>query len=135
MLNLKVLSTRDEINSGKKSTCYLCEGSLEEYVKSIPERYTEYDIQRGIVKNVYLDRLTKSILANKYIPPIVLIADKFKINDGMLEIENYKILDGLQRTYRIKAIYIALKLFISELEAGKDLKDSKKNILSKVYKI
>jgi len=87
MLNLKILSTRDEINSGNKSVCYLCEGSLEEYVKSIPERYTEYDIQRGIVKNVYLDRLTKSILANKYIPPIVLIADKFDINGEILKIK------------------------------------------------
>ncbi|MBE0491322.1 MAG: hypothetical protein IBX44_03610 [Sulfurospirillum sp.] len=138
MLNLKILSTRDEINSGNKSVCYLCEGSLEEYVKSIPERYTEYDIQRGIVKNVYLDRLTKSILANKYIPPIVLIADKFDINGEILKIKVYKILDGLQRTYRIKAIYYALNLFISEIDNNhskkKELKEITKYKLSKMYK-
>lgn len=110
---LEILSSRDEINGQVKNACYLCEATLEEYVKSIPKRYRDYDVQRGIVANVYLDKLTETILNKKFIPPIVLIAEKHNENPtNELKITEYKILDGLQRTFRIKAIYSALTLFI-----------------------
>jgi len=130
-LNLKILSKREEFNNGKKNTCYICEGNLDDYVKSIPDRYKEYDIQRGIIKNnVYLDKLTKTILENKFIPSIVLVAkseDDTTIEyDTTLECDiltirnqSYKILDGLQRSYRIKQIYRAYNLYISLVDDNK----------------
>lgn len=133
-LDLKILSSRKEESTN--STCYICEGSLEDYVKSIPERYTDYDVQRGIVTNVYLDRLTQTILDGKIIPPIVLVSleNNNQSADNII-IEKYKILDGLQRTYRIKAIYNALKLYISEVENnGVDFTIYSKFKLSREYK-
>jgi len=124
-LNLKILSKREEANKGRINTCYICEGTLEEYVKSIPDRYKEYDIQRGIIKNnVYLDKLTKTILENKFIPSIVLVANKddditIENNTLILKNQSYKILDGLQRSYRIKQIYQAYNLYLNLVNEDK----------------
>ncbi|WP_033916654.1 hypothetical protein [Campylobacter sputorum] len=132
---LKVLSTRkEEATSG---TCYLCESSLEKYINAIPERYKDYDIQRGIVNNVYLDRLTQTILERRYIPPIVLIAEErplYDENTNKIIINGFKILDGLQRTYRIKAIFHTLDLYIQELKKGSDFSEMGKFRLSRKYK-
>ncbi|WP_152632544.1 hypothetical protein [Aliarcobacter butzleri] len=138
-LKLKILSKREEVDdNGDKSICYFAEGNLEDYVKSIPEKYQNYEIQRGIVNNVYLDRLSKTILLEKIIPPIVLIAEEHNDNpetDNGLIINKYQILDGLQRTYRIKAIYEAIQLFIREHKANNnDLQNLTKFKLSKLYK-
>ena len=117
-LNLTILSEREEQNNDNMSICYLCEGTLENYVKSIPDRYREYDIQRGIVKNnIYLEKLTNTILEKKYIPSIVLVveADILEKTDTSLRIMNYKILDGLQRSYRIKLVYNAYKLYLEQI--------------------
>lgn len=113
-LKLKILSSREEVLDGESNYCYLCEGNLEDYVKSVPERYADYDVQRGIVNNVYLDRLTETIMKKKFIPPIVLIAEDFENESTEILINKYKILDGLQRTFRIKSIYNALNLFLKE---------------------
>lgn len=115
-LELKILSSREEKNNQNISICYMCEGTLEDYVKSIPDRYADYDVQRGIVTNIYLDRLTQTILDGKFIPPIVLISISNEEPTEEIDISEYKILDGLQRTYRIKAIYNALMLYIDERE-------------------
>jgi len=114
-LELKILSKRKENN---KAICYICEGNLEDYVKSIPERYREYDIQRGIIKNnVYLERLTQTILEKKYIPSIVLVSENtLEKNGNDLIIKEYKILDGLQRSYRIKLIYNAFQLYLEYID-------------------
>lgn len=131
---MKILSSREE--QATNSTCYICEGSLENYINSIPERYTDYDIQRGIVTNVYLDRLTQTILEGKYIPPLVLVSlESNPISMESITIIKYKILDGLQRTYRIKAIYNALELYISEVENHQvDFSIYSKFKLSRTYK-
>ena len=114
-LELKILSKRKENN---KAICYICEGNLEDYVKSIPERYREYDIQRGIIKNnVYLERLTQTILEKKYIPSIVLVSENtLEKNGNDLIIKEYKILDGLQRSYRLKLIYNAFQLYLEYID-------------------
>lgn len=133
-LELSVFSSR--VEGSTSSTCYLCEGTLENYVKSIPERYTDYDVQRGIVTNVYLDRLTQTILEGKIIPPIVLVSlENSNTSTESMTINRYKILDGLQRTYRIKAIYAALELYIDEVENnGVDFLIYSKFKLSREYK-
>lgn len=115
----------------------MCESSLAQYIVSIPERYTDYDVQRGIVSNVYLDRLTQTILEKRYIPPIVLIANNPKHDKSLNELSiqgEFKILDGLQRTYRIKSIFNALNLYVEELKKGVDFSTITKFKLSKTYK-
>lgn len=132
---LDVLSIREE--NITSSVCYMCESSLEQYIKAIPERYTDYDVQRGIVQNVYLDRLTQTILEKRYIPPIVLIAHNLKYDKETERLniqDEFKILDGLQRTYRIKAIFNALNLYVEELKKGVDFSGITKFKLSKSYK-
>lgn len=135
ILKLDILSYREETNNGTTSICYICEGTLEDYVTSIPDRYTDYDVQRGIVTNVYLDRLTQTILDGKFIPPIVLISISNNEPTDKINISEYKILDGLQRTYRIKAIYNALMLYIDEREShNTDFTIYSKYKLSREYK-
>jgi len=137
-LELKILSKREEVNSGNTSICYLCEGTLENYINSIPDRYREYDIQRGIVKNnVYLEKLTTTILEKKYIPSIVLVANNhLNIQNNRIIVEEYKILDGLQRSYRMKLIYNAYNLYIEEIDnrSKEEIEDKTKFKLSQELK-
>jgi hypothetical protein len=100
-MNAKILDQQKE----GAATCYLCKISLQHYIDALPHRYMDYDIQREIVHNVYLDSLVTTVLSNRHIPPIVLVADALeKRNITELHIKSFKILDGLQRTYRLKAI-------------------------------
>lgn len=115
--------------------CYLSKATLNEYIKSLPSDYDSYDIQREIVNHIYLDNLINSLLEGKHIPPIVLI-----INNGQdfvvgqkIKITDFKILDGLQRTFRLKYLYDTIQFFL-----GKNLDDDflskTKFQLSKEYK-
>jgi len=134
-LKLKILSEREErTDENNIAICYNCEGTLEDYVKSIPDRYKDYDVQRGIVANVYLDRLTQTILEGKFIPPIVLISIQNETPTTEINISEYKILDGLQRTYRIKSIYNALMFYIKKREENIDFSGLSKFKLSRTYK-
>lgn len=94
-------------------TCYLCGCTLSEYMNHIPATYKENAIQRGIVKNAYLDRLVKTIIRNENIPTITLIGERICVSEGgkELELSQYRILDGLQRTFRIHEIWRSMKVF------------------------
>lgn len=93
------------------STCFLTQITLEEYVSGLPMTYKTYDVQREIVTNVYLDHLVNTVLEGRHIPPIVLVVDsgKFFRNERELRIETFKILDGLQRTFRLRSIRETIK--------------------------
>ncbi len=97
-----ILDYRDE----GESTCYLCKLSLEEYIQSLDDTYQDYEIQRGIVSNVYLDTLVETVLGRRHIPPIVLVAENGHCSrrEQDLRVDKFKILDGLQRTFRLQAI-------------------------------
>lgn len=99
------------------SNCYLCTISLQDYITNLPSTYRDYDIQREIVSNVYLDRLIETVLSKRHIPPIVLVTapDEHKRIDTTLEIRNFKILDGLQRTHRLKIIYDTITLLTEKV--------------------
>jgi len=99
-MKAKVLDNR--VDGG--SECFLCRLTLEEYVTSLPTTYQDYDVQREIVSNVYLDHLVDTVLARKHIPPIVLVGSNHSRGGDELVIESFKILDGLQRTFRLQAI-------------------------------
>lgn len=98
----KILDERTEGNSA----CLLAQITLEEYVNGLPPTYQTYDVQREIVANVYLDHLVNTVLERKHIPPIVLVVDfgQFTRDGQELKIEAFKILDGLQRTFRLRSI-------------------------------
>jgi hypothetical protein len=98
-----ILDFRDE----GSSKCFLCRMTLSDYVSGLPSTYQDYDVQREIVSNVYLDHLVETVVERRHIPPIVLMVDagQFEVVDGNnLLIDTFKILDGLQRTYRLQAI-------------------------------
>lgn len=101
--------------STDSGTCYLCGCSLKEYMEHLPDSYKENAIQRGIVKNTYLDRLVKTIIGNENIPIITLIGESINVMDGgqTIELSQYRILDGLQRTFRIQEIWKCVQFFNS----------------------
>ncbi len=117
-MNGRILATRAE----GSSHCHLCEISLEKYVSGLSDAYQDYDIQREIVSNVYLDRLVDTVLAKGHIPPIVLVVavEDFDRNGNNFEISNFKILDGLQRTFRLQAIQKTIQFCIDNLKGKED---------------
>lgn len=102
-MKAKILDERSE----GEATCYLCRVSLDVYVGALPDDYQTYDIQREIVRNVYLDHLVDTILARHHIPSITLVVPDgcHTTRHDYLVVRNFRILDGLQRTYRLKAIF------------------------------
>lgn len=103
----------------KDSRCFLAKITLEGYIQSLPSAYQAYDVQREIVTNVYLDHLVNTVLEKRHIPPIVLVVDsqKFTRQGKELKIKTFKILDGLQRTFRLKTIRDTIDYAI---ESGKE---------------
>jgi len=114
-----------DIIQESKATCYLCKVNLIDYIQSIPETYKDFDVQRGIVTNRYLDHLADTIYKKKHIPPIVLIASNFKVikNKSELDVNSYQILDGLQRTHRLKVIWDVVDYLIHHEDVA-SIKDS-----------
>lgn len=117
-------------------TCYLAKIELGEYVRALPEDYKNYGVQREIVKNVYLDNLIETVLNQRHIPPIVLVAksDQFQSENDDFELTEFKILDGLQRTFRLKSIYYTIAFLKQKLEQGDEIYDMGKFQLSRRYK-
>jgi len=118
------------------STCYLSSVGLEDYITSLPKDYKDYEVQREIVNNAYLDALINTITAGRHIPPIVLVTDpgNYSISGSSLEVNTFKILDGLQRTFRLKVIYDTIKLLESELAISTGLLDFSKLQIAKSFK-
>ncbi|MHC0446979.1 hypothetical protein ACWA1F_16325 [Flavobacterium sp. 3-218] len=117
----------------KDSTCYLSKIILGEYVTALSDGYQDYEVQREIVNNTYLDNLVDTILHKKHIPPIVLVVDeeKYVIDKDVIKISEFKILDGLQRTFRIKLIWDTIQYFKDQLDISVDLLQMSRLQLSK----
>ncbi|MFT9380601.1 hypothetical protein [Gluconobacter sp. P5B12] len=128
----------DQFKEGN-ATCILCRTSLSEYVQSLPDDFRDYYVQRGIVANRFLDNLWDTLENNKHIPSIVLVCEgqspEASINDEIDQIISFKILDGLQRSHRLKEAWDAANFYISikddsdispvriARQCGKDLKE------------
>lgn len=81
---------------------WLCKVSLWDYLESVkPSTAFDFEIQRGIVKNIYLDTILDSIIVGEPFPPLTLLVENPKIESSSLIIDDFYILDGLQRTYRL----------------------------------
>src|SRR5690606_24629770 len=118
------------------STWFLAKFSLYDYLNNLPENYKEYDIQREVAStNVHLDKTIETVLNTHHIPSIVLLLQKFARQHDKVyfkEVE-YKIIDGLQRTHRLKIIFDTYKLLKSELAENFDILELSKFRLSKKY--
>lgn len=94
-----------EVGAGK--SWYLCKGKLYDFVDALRKDFYQYQIQRRIVRNVYLDGLYQTIEENSPIPPITLTAADASVlkNGAALTVHlsngEVDILDGLQRTFRL----------------------------------
>jgi hypothetical protein len=107
-MELKLL---DKISEGD-AVCLLCKASLAQYVENLPDDFREYYIQRGIVTNRFLDNLWETISKKRHIPPIVLVAGPkppvHNIGAVFNLVSGFKVLDGLQRSHRLKEIWDTL---------------------------
>lgn len=122
----------DKIAEGD-AICYLSSINLKEYIENLPIDYKDYEVQREIVSNVYLDNLVNTVLRKYHIPPIVLIAEEAQVKAEKLVIEKFKILDGLQRTFRLNAIWKTINLFTSEIVNSNSIFQLSKLQLSRKY--
>jgi len=119
---IKIFSQTSEQNSSDKELqCYLVGMKLNDYLNNLPSDYQNYDIQRGIVRNNYLDNIGIDIIKGNHLPIITLTTDKLRNKEQNL-IEDFKILDGLQRTFRIHQLYLFLQK-ISEKEIKNEIFD------------
>ena len=89
----------------ENNSWFLGKISLWDYLSSVKPENFEFDIQRGIVRNKYLDSILKSINDGEIIPPITITTDKYinikELSQIDIEDGKFNILDGLQRTYRL----------------------------------
>lgn len=135
---MKITILREkELQNGKK--WYLAVCNLLEYIESLKDEFFNYDIQRRIVKNSYLDKLWTTISSGDPLPSITLTANvKGDVDNS--SVEDFEILDGLQRSFRLWAIkylddlterlntHEDVRVLIDEMrkdENGKRLLDSK----------
>jgi len=118
-MTAEILDKKEQENK----VCYLTKVSLKDYILGLPTEYKSYYIQREIVQNPYLDNLINTILTNGHIPSIVLVIEKVIIDNSKseLQIEKFQILDGLQRTHRLKVIWDTIQLLNNELENSKEI--------------
>ena len=115
----------------------LCKVSLWDYLESVnPDTSFDFEIQRGIVKNVYLDTILDSVVSNEPFPPLTLLVNTINKVDNQIVIDNFSILDGLQRTYRLwvykQILEIAKEPDLFEGTHWKNLSESIREIKSQV---
>lgn len=89
------------IDQNGKGTWFLGRISLWDYLDSLNFDSFEYDIQRGIVRNQYLDTILSSIEKDQVLLPFSIVTRQSKIEDGYAIFQTFDILDGLQRTFRL----------------------------------
>ena len=99
-MNITILKEK-ELQNGKKWFLAVC--NLLEYIESLKDNFFNYDIQRRIVKNSYLDKLWTTISYGDPLPSITLTGN-VKENVDNSSVEEFEILDGLQRSFRLWAI-------------------------------
>ena len=100
-MNAILLKTKSLKNG---SSWYLATCNLLDYLQSIKPDAFDYDIQRRIVKNSFLDKLWESVISEEPFPAITITVQNAHEKDGILTIDDYDILDGLQRTFRLWSI-------------------------------
>ena len=90
----------------KTGNWHLCKCNLYDYLTNLKTDFFGFQVQRRIVKNIYLDGLYNTIISGDPIPAFTITADKVSISGTTLDIDMTKanILDGLHRSFRLWAI-------------------------------
>lgn len=96
----------------RKEGWILAKVSLLDYIEALSEQNFNYDIQRGIVNNPFLDSILDAVVEKKSLPPISLVTQKKESSSDVVEICRFNILDGLQRTFRLWIYYKLAELAI-----------------------
>lgn len=84
---------------------YLGKVSLLDYIEALSVDNFKYEIQRGIVANPFLDTILNAVVDSKPLPPISLVTKDFSIEADFINVNQFNILDGLQRTFRLWIYY------------------------------
>lgn len=126
---------KDKITEGS-AFCYLVSVRLSEYIGNLPDDYMNYDVQREIVNNSYLDNLIQTIIDKRHVPLMVLVAEdeNLRPENDIIKVGSFKVLDGLQRTYRLKVIGDTISLAIEALATDPGIGDLNRLALSKQFK-
>ena len=93
-------------------TWLLAKCSLASYMENLRKDFFDFEIQRRIVKNVYLDGILHTIELGDPMPVITLTLDGIveTIDDLHIKIAKFDILDGLQRTYRLWVVWRLIEI-------------------------
>ncbi len=111
---------------------------LSDYLAAVDKDYENkfnFEVQRKIVRNIYLDKVLDTL---KNFEPIPFITLTFSLNKESaevqscetIEIDNFNILDGLQRTYRLWAYWKIFKNVLKE-KHFENIKDFMKEVKNK----
>lgn len=119
-MRLKVL---DRKVTGRDKGCILCVANLNDYLASLGDDFDKYDIQRNIVNNPYLDDIAATVFSEKHIPVISLVVEGKVIDNNLkdIEIDKFRILDGLQRTWRLKTLKSFVEWLMRKYPSIEDL--------------
>lgn len=97
----------------QSALCLLCRATLRSYVEALGDDFKNYFVQRSIVTNKYLDELWETISNKRHIPTIVLVAERPQAHPDQFQEFTlpapFKVLDGLQRSYRLKVIWNTIR--------------------------
>lgn len=135
MLRLHVLDRLEEQGDIEPIFCYLTKGSIKDFIISLPNDFKNYDIQRELVSNVYLDSLIDTVIKKGHIPPIVIISNSISIEDKNIELNDFRILDGLQRTYRLNVIWNTYNFLVQEIKSNPEIMDINIRDFSRKYRM
>lgn len=80
----------------------LAKSNLWDYLSSVDTEKFMFDIQRNIVVNSFLDSLYITVREDNPIPPITIATkNTTMLEQNTIAVEDFSIVDGLQRTYRL----------------------------------
>lgn len=88
----------------EKKQWFLCKGNLFDFISTLKRDFSEFQIQRRIVRNGYLDGLLKTVIDEEPMPTITLTCSQAIQSQGSsveVKPDEIEILDGLQRTFRL----------------------------------
>lgn len=88
--------------------------SLLDYIEFLTKENFNYEIQRGIVSNPFLDTILNAVNSNTPLAPISLVTKNVGAVCDTVEIKQFNILDGLQRTFRLWIYYQLSKLAVEK---------------------
>lgn len=88
----------------------LAKCNLYQYLSELKPNFFDFDVQRRIVSNSYLDKIWDSIINGEPLPAFTLTSEGVDDIKSELNLAETDILDGLQRTYRLWVMIFLEKL-------------------------